>query len=92
MENKNLKPIPFKKNIKGRLILEIELPIEFKIDAVHEVYADEFGNQYYQDDYNYSVDQATSNMSTEAKAKLSEVLFQIRKAGFTINEYKIEEC
>ena len=61
MENKNLKPIPFKKDIKGRLILEIELPIEFKIDAVHE-------------------------------AKLSEVLFQIRKAGFTINEYKIEEC
>ena len=50
-----------------------------------------FGNQYYQDDYDYSVDQATSNMSTEAKAKLSEVLFQIRKAGFTINEYKIEE-
>ena len=36
MENKNLKPVPFKKNIKGRLILEIELPIEFKIDAVHE--------------------------------------------------------
>lgn len=92
MKNKALKPIPFKKDIKGRLILEVELPIEFQIDAMHEVYADEFGNQYYQDDYIYSVDQAIQNLNEKDRAKLGEFFLQMMKAGFTITKEEIEEC
>lgn len=91
-KNKTLKPIPFKKDIKGRLILEIELPIEFQIDAIHEVYVDEFGNQYYQDDYIYGVYEALNSLDPEDKVRVGNILSILKDAGFTVTKEEIEEC
>lgn len=88
----DLKRIPFKKDMRGRLILEVELPIEFQIDAIHEVYVDEYGNQYHDDDYTYGVSEALEGLNSEDKAKVRNVLSTLKNAGFTITKEEIEEC
>lgn len=90
-KNMGLKRIPFKKDMRGRLILEVELPIKFQIDAMHEVYVDEYGNQYHEDDYTYGVNEALEGLNSEDKAKVKNVLSALKDAGFTIAKEEIEE-
>lgn len=91
-KNMGLKRTPFKKNMRGRFILEVELPIEFQIDAMHEVYVDEYGNQYHEDDYTYGVNEALEGLNSEDKAKVRNILSALKDAGFTIAKEEIEEC
>lgn len=48
--------IPFKKKIKGRLYITVSVPFETEINAKYELYEDDFGNPYYEENYEYSID------------------------------------
>lgn len=73
--------IPFKKKIKGRLYITVSIPFETEINAKYELYEDKLGNPYYEEDYEYSIDDIIDKLP-----KIKSNLEEFKLKGYTIEE------
>ena len=71
--------IPFKKKIKGRLYVTVSVPFETEINAKYELYEDNFGNPYYEESYEYGIDNI---IPSEIKSDIS----QLEQKGYTLED------
>lgn len=71
--------IPFKKKIKGRLYITISIPFETEVSAKYELYKDDFGNPYYEEQYEYGIDDI---IPSEIKSDIS----QLKQKGYTLED------
>lgn len=71
--------IPFKKQIKGKLYITVSVPFETEINAKYELYEDNFGNLYYEEEYEYGIDDI---ISSEIKSDIS----QLEQKGYKIED------
>ena len=71
--------IPFKKKIKGRLYITISVPFETEINAEYELYEDTFSNPYYEEHYEYGIDDI---INSEIKSDI----FQLKQKGYTLED------
>ena len=75
----------FKKQLDGIFYIKVELPIEFEVDAEDVEYEDKFGNKYFEEDYEISVDDVV-----EKDKRLKEITDLLKEKGLNIVEYGIE--
>ena len=75
----------FKKQIDGIFYLKVELPIKFEVDAEDVEYEDKFGNKYFEEDYEISVDDVI-----DKDKHLKEIIDSLKEKGLNIVEYGIE--
>ena len=75
----------FKKQIDGIFYLKVELPIKFEVDAEDVEYEDKYGNRYFEEDYEISVDDVI-----EKDKRLKELMSSLKEKGMDIVEYGIE--
>lgn len=73
--------IPFKKKITGKLYITISVPFETEINAKYELYEDKLGNPYYEEDYEYSIDDIIDKLP-----KIKNDLNELKLRGYTIEE------
>ena len=71
--------IPFKKKINGRLYITVSIPFEIEINAKYELYEDYFGNPYYEENYEYGIDDI---IPSEIKSDIS----QLEQKGYTLED------
>lgn len=72
-----------KKEIKGRVNISISIPLTFYVDVENVEYEDEFGKPYYEEEYEYGVDEVINQ---------SEYIKKLVHDNFSyIEEIKIEE-
>ena len=75
----------FKKQLDGIFYIKVELPIEFEVDAEDVEYEDKFGNKYFEEDYEISVDDVI-----DKNKRLKEIMGSLKEKGLNIVEYGIE--
>ena len=75
----------FKKKMTGLFYIKAELPSTFEVDAEDVEYEDKFGNRYFEEDYEISVD----DVITQSK-RLKEIMGRLKEKGLNIVEYGIE--
>ena len=75
----------FKKQIDGTFYLKVELPITFEVDAEDVEYEDKYGNRYFEEDYEISVDDVI-----DKDKRLKEIMDSLKEKGLNIVEYGIE--
>ena len=75
----------FKKQMTGLFYIKAELPITFEVDAEDVEYEDKFGNKYFEEDYEISVDDVISQ-----DKRLKELMDSLKEKGLNIVEYGIE--
>lgn len=51
----------FKKRLNGVLYLTLSIPYSAEIDAISEVYEDKDGKEYYEEEYEYGIDDVLSD-------------------------------
>lgn len=73
--------IPFKKKIKGRLYITVSIPFETEVNAEYELYEDNFGNPYYEEEYEYSVDDVINKLP-----KIKNDLEELQSKEYIIEE------
>ena len=71
--------IPFKKKINSRLYITVSIPFETEIHAKYELFEDNFGNPYYEEDYEYSIDDI---IPSEIKSDIS----QLEQKGYRLED------
>lgn len=75
----------FKKQLDGTFYLKVELPIKFDVDAEDVEYEDKYGNKYFEEDYEISVDDVI-----DKDKRLKELVSSLKEKGLNIVEYGIE--
>ena len=75
----------FKKQMTGLFYIKTELPITFEVDAEDVEYEDKFGNKYFEEDYEISVDDVI-----EKDKRIKELMDSLKEKGLDIVEYGIE--
>ena len=75
----------FKKQMTGLYYIKAELPITFEVDAEDVEYEDKFGNKYFEEDYEISVDDVIAQDN-----RLKELMDSLKEKGMDIVEYGIE--
>ena len=75
----------FKKQMTGLFYIKAELPITFEVDAEDVEYEDKYGNRYFEEDYEISVDDVI-----EKDKHLKEITDLLKEKGLNIVEYGIE--
>ena len=75
----------FKKQLDGTFYIQVELPIKFEVDAEDVEYEDKYGNRYFEEDYEISVDDVI-----EKDKRLKEIMEKLKEMGLNIVEYGIE--
>ena len=75
----------FKKQMTGMFYIKAELPITFEVDAEDVEYEDKFGNKYFEEDYEISVDDVIAQ-----DKRLKELMDSLKEKGLDIVEYGIE--
>lgn len=75
----------FKKQLDGIFYLKVELPIKFEVDAEDVEYEDKYGNRYFEEDYEISVDDVI-----DKDKHLKEIIDSLKEKGLDIVEYGIE--
>ena len=75
----------FKKQMTGLFYIKAELPVTFEVDAEDVEYEDKFGNKYFEEDYEISVDDVISQ-----DKHLKELMDSLKEKGMDIVEYGIE--
>ena len=75
----------FKKQLDGIFYLKVELPITFEVDAEDIEYEDKFGNKYFEEDYEISVDDVIAQDN-----RLNDIMDSLKEKGLNIVEYGIE--
>ena len=75
----------FKKQMTGLFYIKAELPITFEVDAEDVEYEDKYGNKYFEEDYEISVDDVI-----EKDKCLKDLLDSLKEKGLNIVEYGIE--
>ena len=75
----------FKKQMTGLFYIKAELSITFEVDAEDVEYEDKFGNKYFEEDYEISVDDVISQ-----DKHLKELMDSLKEKGLNIVEYGIE--
>lgn len=73
--------ISFKKKIKGRLYITVSIPFETEVNAEYELYEDNFGNPYYEEEYEYSVDDVINKLP-----KIKNDLEELQSKEYIIEE------
>lgn len=71
--------IPFKKKIKGKLYITVSVPFEAEVNAKYELYEDLFGNPYYEENYEYGIDDI---IPFEIKSDIS----QLKQKGYRLED------
>ena len=71
--------IPFKKKVKGKLYITVSVSFEAEINDKYELYEDNFGNPYYEEQYEYGIDNI---ISSEIKSDIS----QLEQKGYRLEE------
>ena len=77
--NKMINIIPFKKKIKGKLYITVSVPFEVEINAKYELYEDNFNNPYYEEQYEYGIDDI---IPSEIKSDIS----QLEQKGYKLED------
>ena len=80
----HLKPYDFNKEINGDIYVTVKIPIKTIIPARMEVYENDNGEEYYEEDYSYSVDQVIEN-SDKAK-KINSDINIFKQMGWEVVE------
>ena len=75
----------FKKQMTGLFYIKAELPITFEVDAEDVEYEDKFGNKYFEEDYEISVDDVIAQ-----DKRLKELMDSLKEKGLDIVECGIE--
>ena len=75
----------FKKQLDSIFYIKAELPIKFEVDAEDVEYEDKFGNRYFEEDYEISVDDVI-----DKDKRLKEIMDSLKEKGLNIVEYGIE--
>ena len=75
----------FKKQMTGLFYIKAELPVSFEVNAEDVEYEDKFGNKYFDEDYEISVD----DVITQDK-HLKDIIDILKEKGLNIVEYGIE--
>ena len=75
----------FKKQLDSIFYIKAELPIKFEVDAEDVEYEDKFGNRYFEEDYEISVDDVI-----DKDKRLKEIMDSLQEKGLNIVEYGIE--
>ena len=75
----------FKKQMTGLFYIKAELPVSFEVNAEDVEYEDKFGNKYFDEDYEISVDDVI-----EQDKRLKELIDSLKEKGLDIVEYGIE--
>lgn len=71
--------IPFRKKIKGKLYITVSIPFKTEVNAEYELYTDDFGNPYYEENYEYGIDDI---IPSEIKSDIS----QLKQKGYKIED------
>ena len=75
----------FKKQMTGLFYIKAELPVTFEVDAEDVEYEDKFGNKYFEEDYEISVDDVIAQ-----DKHLKDITDILKEKGLNIVEYGIE--
>lgn len=75
----------FKKRLKSNLCVTFSLPIEFEVDAEDVEYEDKYGTSYVEEEYEIDVNQVIEN-----DPRLKDIINNLKRQGFTIEELLIE--
>ena len=75
----------FKKQMTGLFYIKAELPVTFEVDAEDVEYEDKFGNKYFEEDYEISVDDVILQ-----EKRLKELMDSLKEKCLDFVEYGIE--
>lgn len=73
--------IQSKNHIAGKLYITLSVPFEVDLDSDLVLYEDKFGNPYYEEDYEYSVDEIIEKLPG-----IKSDLETFKSYGYTIEE------
>lgn len=85
-------PTLHKKQICGHVNISARIPLVFEVDAINEVYEDEHGKEYTEEEYEYSVEDILQwNANKDAK-KIQAAIQYLKSVGWQVEQIEIEEC
>ena len=73
--------IQSKKHVSGKLYITLSAPFEVDLDSEFVLYEDKLGNPYYEEEYEYSVDEIIDKLP-----KVKSDLETFKSNGYTIEE------
>lgn len=73
--------IPSKIKVNGKLYITVSIPFDVELDSNLVLYEDKLGNPYYEEDYEYSVDDIINKLP-----KVKNDLDELKSKGYTIEE------
>lgn len=73
--------IPSKINVNGNLSITISIPFNIELNSNLVLYEDKLGNPYYEEDYEYSVDDIIDKLP-----QVKNDLANLKEKGYTIEE------
>ena len=73
--------IPSKINVNGNLSITISIPFNIELNSNLVLYEDKLGNPYYEEDYEYSVDDIIDKLP-----QVKNDLVNFKEKGYTIEE------
>ena len=76
-----------KKVINGHVTITARIPIKFEVDAIDEVYENENGKEYTEEEYEYGVEEVLK----QDRLTKSDIEF-LKARNWTIEEIEINEC
>lgn len=79
-----LKPYEFTKEIEGYIDVHLSIPFKSAIKARMEVYENEDGSQYYEEDLEYGIDDILNHYTCNKNIKNDIELFQ--RLGWNVEE------
>lgn len=73
--------IPSKIKVNGKLYITVSIPFNVELDSNLTLYEDKLGNPYYEEDYEYSIDDIIDKLP-----KIKSDLEEFKLKGYTIEE------
>lgn len=73
--------IPSKINVNGNLCITISVPFNVELKSNLVLYEDKLGNPYYEEDYEYSIDDIIDKLP-----QVKNDLAKFKEKGYTIEE------
>lgn len=73
--------IPSKINVNGNLYITVSIPFDVELDSNLVLYEDKLGNPYYEEDYEYSVDDIIDKLP-----QVKNDLAKFKEKGYAIEE------
>lgn len=83
-----------KKQIKGEVVVTASIPITFEVDAWDEEYSDKYGNRYFEEEFEYGIDDVIGGSAKYPTMETKKIQFNLqtlKNNNWNIEEIRIDD-